>query len=69
MDRESFQEAKARVVRQFERSYIEKLLVANQGNITRAAQAAKKNRRAFWELIRKHEIDVQRFRRTVSIGE
>ncbi|HEX5732105.1 MAG TPA: sigma-54 dependent transcriptional regulator [Blastocatellia bacterium] len=54
----SFREAKA----QFERNYVEDLLLANHGNITKAAQAAHKNRRAFWELIRKHHIDVQDFR-------
>ena len=54
----SFREAKVR----FERSYVEDLLVANQGNITRAAHAARKNRRAFWELIRKHHIDASSFR-------
>lgn len=59
---ESFQEAKARVVIQFERGYIQRLLTAYQGNISRAAKAAKKNRRAFWELIRKHGIDVRRFK-------
>ncbi len=56
---EPFQEAKARVVAQFEKSYIERLLLAYQGNITRAAQAAQKNRRAFWQLMRKHGIDAQ----------
>jgi DNA-binding NtrC family response regulator len=50
----SFQEAKA----QFERAFVRDLLIANDGNITRAAQAGHKNRRAFWELIRKHGIDV-----------
>jgi two-component system response regulator GlrR len=58
---ESFAVAKAAVVRKFERQYITKLLVAHGGNITQAAKAAKKNRRAFWELIRKHGIDVQKF--------
>jgi DNA-binding NtrC family response regulator len=58
----SFKEAKANVVNQFERDYIKGLLLACQGNITKAAQAAQKNRRAFWQLIRKHKIDVQTFR-------
>jgi two-component system response regulator GlrR len=58
----SFQEGKARAVSQFERSYIKGLLIAYRGNITRAAKAANKNRRAFWELIRKHRIDVSRFK-------
>lgn len=60
--RESFKEAKARVVAQFERSYIQGLLLAHHGNITRAARAAQKNPRAFWQLIYKHQIDVQSFR-------
>jgi two-component system, NtrC family, response regulator GlrR len=59
---ESFQTAKDRVVEQFERNYIEQLLVIFEGNVTHAAQEAKKNRRAFFELIRKHGIEPQRFR-------
>ena len=58
----SFKDAKAHVVNSFERSYIERLLLSYQGNITRAAKAAKKNRRAFWQLIHKHQIDVQTFK-------
>jgi transcriptional regulator with PAS, ATPase and Fis domain len=58
----SFKEAKTNVVNNFEKSYIERLLLSYQGNITKAAQAAQKNRRAFWELIRKHSIDVQTFK-------
>lgn len=58
----SFKDAKAQVVNKFERSYFERLLMSYQGNITRAAQAAKKNRRAFWQLIRKHGIDAQIFK-------
>ncbi len=54
----SFKAAKARAVEKFERRYIEGLLLASQGNITRAARAAEKNRRAFWELIRKYKIDI-----------
>lgn len=56
---ESFQEAKDKVVAQFEGAYIQSLLLAHQGNITKAAQAAKKNRRAFWQLIQKHHINPQ----------
>ncbi len=56
---EPFQQAKARIVTQFEQNYIHDVLLANEGNITRAAKMAKKNRRAFWALIRKHNIDVQ----------
>ncbi|MFY9607371.1 MAG: sigma-54 dependent transcriptional regulator [Blastocatellia bacterium] len=59
LEHESLQEAKARMVGHFEQNYIRGLLVAYKGNITRAAKAAGKNRRAFWELIRKHRIDVE----------
>ena len=59
---ESFRAAKARVVRSFERAYIEQLLSTCGGNVTHAARIAQKNRRAFWELLRKHHIDPQPFR-------
>ncbi len=55
---ESFQAAKARVVADFEKDYIQQLLLVNEGNITQAAKAAQKNRRAFWQLMRKHRITV-----------
>ena len=59
---ESFQDAKARVVEQFERSYLARVLAENNGNISHAASAAKKNRRALFELIRKHGIETRQFR-------
>jgi DNA-binding NtrC family response regulator len=62
----SFQRAKAKVVKDFEVTYINGLLLAHQGNITRAAQVARKNRRAFWQLIRKHGIDVHKFKPATS---
>ncbi len=55
---ESFRAKKARAIAQFEKNYIQGILFAHHGNISRAAKAAKKNRRAFWELIRKYRIDV-----------
>ncbi len=59
---EPFREAKARFVDGFEKGYIEKLLLLHRGNISRAARSAQKDRRAFWELIRKHGIDADRYR-------
>jgi len=58
----SFRDAKARVIKEFESNYVQGLLIAYQGNITRAAAAARKNRRAFWELLRKHDVEIDRFR-------
>ncbi|HEY3040662.1 MAG TPA: sigma-54 dependent transcriptional regulator [Pyrinomonadaceae bacterium] len=61
-DGESFQQSKNRMIVQFERTYLQRLMVTHQGNVTQAARAAQKNRRAFWELIRKHNIDVRSFK-------
>jgi DNA-binding NtrC family response regulator len=63
---ESFQEAKNRMVDQFEKTYIKGLLLSNHCNISRSAKAAQKNRRAFWELIRKHQISVQSLKSRAS---
>jgi two-component system, NtrC family, response regulator GlrR len=64
--RESLQEAKAREIARFEKNYIQGVLAVCRGNITRAAQVAQKNRRAFWQLIQKHQIDVKRFKPSAS---
>ncbi|HEU4435436.1 MAG TPA: sigma-54 dependent transcriptional regulator [Pyrinomonadaceae bacterium] len=63
---ETFRRAKAIAIDRFEKAYIQRLLLTNRGNITRAARAARKNRRAFWELIRKHGIEAQSFRECPS---
>jgi two-component system, NtrC family, response regulator GlrR len=52
----SFQRLKAKAIDQFEQSYLRRLLLIHDGNITKAARAAGKDRRAFWELMRKHNI-------------
>lgn len=65
----SFREAKARNINEFERDYIVRLLYACGGNISEAARAAGKNRRAFWELVRKHEINVEEFRDSSDDGQ
>jgi DNA-binding NtrC family response regulator len=59
---DSFRTAKIRVIASFERNYLEQLLASHGGNVTRAAVAAKKNRRAFFELMRKHGIRSEHFR-------
>ena len=63
---ESFQEAKNRMVDQFEKTYIKGLLLSNHCNISKSAKAAQKNRRAFFELIRKHHISVQTLKSRAS---
>ena len=59
---ESFHDAKMKMIAAFEKTYIERLLLAHHGNISQAARAAQKNRRAFWELVRKYQIDVDTFK-------
>jgi two-component system response regulator GlrR len=55
-EEESFRAMKSHAVRRFEHDYLATVLRAHHGNITRAASAVKKNRRAFWELLRKHGL-------------
>lgn len=62
LTRLSFRELKRNVIAEFETKYIQNLLIAHRGNITKAAQSAKKERRTFWELVRKYNIDVEEFR-------
>jgi two-component system response regulator GlrR len=59
---ESFRVTKARMVQNFERSYIENVLSISKGNIADAARIAGKNRRALFELIRKHQINPASFK-------
>jgi DNA-binding NtrC family response regulator len=58
----SFREAKAQIITEFERDYVARLLCVCAGNVSEAARVAGKNRRAFWELMRKHGIDVGELR-------
>jgi len=59
---ESFRNAKSLVVSEFERYYISKALNKHKGNIAMAARASDKHRRAFWALMRKHQINAEDFR-------
>jgi len=60
--KESFRSAKSKVIERFERAYITAALGRHSGNIAMAARAAQKHRRAFWALMRKHDIDAAPFR-------
>jgi len=59
----SFHKKKIQIIEQFERAYLTNLLVAHQGNITKAAKSAKKERRSFQRLLRKHGLDRRAFQR------
>ncbi len=60
--RDSFRAAKSQIVARFERAYIRAALGRHGGNVTLAARMAQKHRRAFWALMRKHEIDPTPYR-------
>ena len=55
-----FHLAKAEAVRSFERDYVLRMLRHTDGNVTRAAQLAGKERRAFGKLLKKHGITLRR---------
>jgi two-component system, NtrC family, response regulator GlrR len=57
---ESFNQLKARLISDFEQDFLRTLLTRYHGNIAQAARAAQKNRRAFFQLMRKHHIRVER---------
>ncbi|ALM85091.1 hypothetical protein [Bordetella sp. N] len=59
---EAFRTAKSRVVGRFERDYVRTALSRHAGNVASAARASAKHRRAFWALMRKHEIDADPYR-------
>ena len=48
--------------REFERNYLTELLKVTNGNVTRAASIAKRNRTEFHRLIKKHQIDAKTYR-------
>ena len=51
-----FSRARARAIEAFERSYVESLLRKHDGNVTRAAVEARKDRRSFGRLKKKYGI-------------
>jgi two-component system, NtrC family, response regulator GlrR len=56
-----FNNAKAHVVAEFEQNFLAHLLATARGNVTKAAQLAGKERRAFGKLLKKHGIDKGRY--------
>ncbi|SET06941.1 DNA-binding transcriptional response regulator, NtrC family, contains REC, AAA-type ATPase, and a Fis-type DNA-binding domains [Nitrosomonas marina] len=62
-----FQEAKSIVIQNFEQDYLSKILNITDGNITKAAVIAGKERRAIGKLIKKYNMDKRCF--TSKSGE
>jgi DNA-binding NtrC family response regulator len=55
-DAGEFQAMKAKAVDEFERAYLSQILSVHQGNVSKAARAAPKERRAFQRLLQKHGL-------------
>jgi len=49
---------------EFERDYLTQVLQITNGNVTRAAQIAKRNRTEFYKLLHKHHLDPAQFKVT-----
>jgi transcriptional regulator with GAF, ATPase, and Fis domain len=55
----SFREAKEQAVARWERAYLQALIRASDGNLSRAARAARMNRNHLRELLRHHHVQVR----------
>jgi two-component system, NtrC family, response regulator GlrR len=53
---EPFKVAKARMIEDFERAYLSDIVASHDGNISKAARAAKKDRRSFFALLKKYSL-------------
>jgi DNA-binding protein Fis len=58
----SFKAMKKMMIETFEREYLNRLMLEHQGNVTRAALSAGKERRELGKLLKKYQIDPKRFR-------
>lgn len=61
-------DAKRRAVEEFERTYLIQLLAQHNGNVSRAAREAGKERRAFQRLLHKYGIERRSFETQTAIG-
>lgn len=59
---EQFQVGKSLAIGQFEREFVARMLAIHNGNISRAAKAAGKDRRSFQRLVSKHGLDRNAFK-------
>lgn len=57
----SLRETKNQIIVKFERAEIVNLLLAHQGNLSRAAREAGTNRRTLQRLLRKYELQRMQF--------
>ncbi len=65
---ESFKAAKSRIIEDFERNYLREVVATCNGNISKAARTAKKDRRSFFALLKKHGL-TSPYEKRMSRGE
>lgn len=58
----AFSAAKTQYLNLFEASYLKSTLDRHAGNVSRAAEAARVDRKTFYRLLRKHRMEPERFR-------
>jgi DNA-binding NtrC family response regulator len=58
----AFSAAKTQYLNLFEASHLRSTLDRHAGNVSRAAEAARVDRKAFYRLLRKHRMEPERFR-------
>jgi DNA-binding NtrC family response regulator len=58
----TFMEAKRRCLKLFEAAYAERVLNRCAGNVSRAAEAADVDRKTFYRLLRKHQLEPEVYR-------
>lgn len=59
--KETFAQAKKKIIDTFEREYLSRLLAQYKGDIVRAAAQAGKSRTALWNLMAKHHLHPRQF--------
>ena len=58
----TFKEEKQSVLRKFEKDYLTRLLIAENGHVTQAAARAGMDRKNLWQLLKRHELSADDYR-------
>ncbi|HNX25274.1 MAG TPA: sigma-54 dependent transcriptional regulator [Spirochaetota bacterium] len=59
----NFRDSKARVIEEFERKYLSGMLEKNMGNIAAAAREAEIDRKNFWQMVQKYNIEPEEYKK------
>ena len=62
---ETFKQEKKRVINQFERNYVTRVLQLYGGNVSQAAKHANMDRKNLWVKMRKHDIDAKQVKKEI----